>query len=150
MSQKPVQLIPMLCVRCQWPIPAELDETAWVCEQCGQGLLLDDVRGLCAQDVFFSKAIEAGKKGQPFWVTRGQVTVTRRETYKGDSSLEMREFWAAPRLFFIAAYQTSLDDIVSTGVSLLRRPIAMEPGSPVPFLPVVTPPVGQKLIPKWP
>lgn len=137
MSQKPVQLIPMLCVRCQAPIHAKPDETAWVCEQCGQGQLLDDVRGLRAQDVFFSKDIAGGTKGRPFWVTRGMVTVTRRETYKGDSSLEMREFWEAPRLFFIAAYQTSLDDIISTGVSMLRAPLAIQPGSPVPFLPVV-------------
>ena len=40
MSQKPVELVPLLCVRCQAPVPARPGEVAWVCEQCGQGLVL--------------------------------------------------------------------------------------------------------------
>lgn len=140
MTQEPVRLIPMACVRCQAALPAKVDEVAWACAQCGQGLLLDDEKGLTGMDVFYANAIVPGKTGRPFWVSRGQVTITGRETYSGDEGRAARAFWSAPRLFYIPAYDTSLEDVVKTGVSLLRDPVRIEAGSPAPFLPVVTPP----------
>jgi hypothetical protein len=138
MSQKPVKLIPLLCVRCQAPVLAQPDEVAWQCEQCGQGLILDDLAGCRPQDLFFSAAVPQGKKGRPFWVAPGQVTISARQTYKGDESGGARQFWASPRLFYIPAWQTALEEVISTGVYLLRNPERMQAGSPVPFLPVVT------------
>ncbi len=41
-----VELIPMFCTKCQNAIPAGIHETAWVCGQCGQGLLLSDDKGV--------------------------------------------------------------------------------------------------------
>jgi len=49
MSQPPVSLIPMLCTRCQTPVEAHPDEVFWVCQNCGQGLLVSDEKGLAAQ-----------------------------------------------------------------------------------------------------
>jgi len=37
-----VELVPLKCVRCGTFVQAAADEVAWVCHQCGQGLLLDE------------------------------------------------------------------------------------------------------------
>jgi hypothetical protein len=143
----PIRLVPLACVKCRAPIPANPDEIAWVCEQCGQGNLLDaapvpgpDESATRLLDIFFSDRIQPGQKGRPFWVTRGQVGLTIRETYKGDEGREARQFWAEPRLFSIPAWETSVDEIVSMGVYLLRNPQRLNPGGRQRFLPVVMPP----------
>src|SRR5512142_740623 len=100
-----VRLVPLLCPKCRAPVPAQPDEIAWVCEQCGQGMMIDSTQGARLLTVFFSNAIPAGKKGRPFWVSRGQVTITSRQTYKGDEGRAAGEFWAEPRLFFIPAWE---------------------------------------------
>jgi hypothetical protein len=137
MKDTPVRLIPLLCVKCQYPLPAQPEEVAWTCDQCGQGLILDDTRGLRPLDVFFSRAVGQGKKGRPFWVSPGQVTITQRQTYKGNESRAAEQFWAAQRLFYVPAWEAPLEEIVNTGIYLLRNPERMEPGSPSPFLPAV-------------
>ena len=140
MSQTPVRLIPLVCVKCSSPVPANPDEVAWVCEQCGQGQILDEAKGLAALDVFFSRALQQGQRGRPFWVTRGTVSISARETYKGNEERAAREFWAAPRLFYIPAWDASLDETIAMGVQLLHNPQRIEQGTPVPFLPVTTGP----------
>lgn len=141
MTQTPVRLIPLVCIQCRSAVSAQPDEVAWVCEQCGQGLLLDaEQGGLTALDVFFSQAVPAGKRGRPFWVARGLVTITGRETYKGNETRAAQAFWESPRLFYIPAWEASLDEVIHLGSQLLRNPVAMQPGSRVPFLPVTTPP----------
>lgn len=135
-----VKLIPLLCPKCRAPVPAQTDEIAWVCDQCGQGMMIDTAQGARPQTMFFSCNIPAGKKGRPFWVSRGQVTITNRQTYKGDEGRAAREFWAEPRLFFIPAWECALDEVITLGAYLLKNPEAMQPGNPVPFLPVVASP----------
>lgn len=142
MSQKPVSLVPLQCVKCQAPIRANVDEVAWVCEQCGQGLLLASTPSgnisTAKIEVFFSSAVQQGKPGYPFWVTSGTVNITRRDTYRGNEGKAAQAFWSAPRLFYVAAWAASLDDLVGTGVRRLYEPVPMQAGSQVPFLPVVT------------
>lgn len=140
MTQVPVRLIPLVCVKCRAPLPAAPDEVAWVCEQCGQGQILDDEKGLLPMSVYFSKNVPQGKNGRPFWVARGQVSLTTRATYSGNEERAAREFWSAPRLFYVPAWDASLDETMQMGVYLLQNPQRMEVGSPVRFLPVVTPP----------
>jgi hypothetical protein len=95
---------------------------------------------LCAQDIFFSSAIKPGAPGRPFWVAPGKVSLSERTTYSGDRGKEAQDFWAVQRLFYIPAFETAIEDIVSAGVSMLRSPVQVQPGPPMPFLPVVTPP----------
>ena len=145
----PVRLLPLACIKCKTPVPARPDELAWVCGVCGQGLLLNEAQrpnegALRALDIFFSKAIPQGQRGYPFWVTRGQVTIATRQTYSGDEGKAAREFWAAPRLFYVPAWDLPLEDVVKAGVNLLREPRRMEPGSPTAFRPVVTPPADAR------
>lgn len=145
MSQKPVSLIPLVCAKCRAPVPARPDEVAWVCEQCGQGLLLDETPepgpGACATipiDVYFSNEIKQGAQGRPFWVSRGTVTLTRRETYKGDEGKAARAYWSQPRLFYIPAWGENLETLVKIGLGRLDNPVPMTPGSRAPFTPVLT------------
>ena len=136
MSQA-VRLIPLMCPRCQTAVPAKPDEVAWVCEQCGQGMLLDMEHGSSPLDVFFSKAIPQNTLGSPYWVSRGVVTITRRETYQGDKGRDAQKFWETPRLFFVPAWKLAVGEIVTQGVRLLREPARMEVGSRTKFQPVV-------------
>ena len=53
-----VELIPLNCVRCGTPLPAEPDEAAWVCAQCGQGMILDPNAGLLSLQVNYSAALK--------------------------------------------------------------------------------------------
>ena len=139
-----VRLIPLLCPKCQTPVPAQPDEVAWVCEQCRAGMLLSEEQGAVALDVFFSTSIPQNATGRPFWVARGMVKPATRTTYRGDNSKEMREYWSVPRLFFIPAYACQLDEMLETGTKLLREPWIMQPGAPTRIQPVVLAPQGVK------
>jgi hypothetical protein len=136
MSQN-VELVPMFCPKCQNAIPAGLDETAWVCSQCGQGLLLSDEKALVPFQIHFSAKLTAGKTGKPFWVVTGKANL-QRSAFKGDQSGEMRQFWQETRRFFIPAYELPLDQLVETGAAMLQGGAALpEAGPSAPFLPVV-------------
>ena len=134
-----IELIPMQCVRCQNPLPAQPDEVFWVCASCGQAQLLSDERGLLPEGIHYAAGIPAAAgetKGKPIWVTQGQVTLSR-QTYRGDESRDMLQFWAQPRLFFIPAYGLPLDQMMDTCLRLLRQPVTLQEGpSPAPFYPV--------------
>lgn len=139
-SAAPVRLIPLICTQCQSPLPAQVEERAWVCGVCQQGLLLASDGTLRPQDVFFSNQLKPGVPGRPYWVSPGRVTITERSTFKGNRDQEARQFWAVPRLFFIPAYEAGIEAVVASGVDLLSSPPQLTPGPPAPFLPVVTPP----------
>lgn len=149
MSEAAVRLIPLQCPRCQTPVPAQVDEVAWVCEQCRQGILLSDEQGVKPIDVFFSAAVAQGAVGKPFWVTRGSVTPVSRESYQGNRTEEMRQFWSVARLFFIPAYRLGVEDQVALGVRMLNQPAQMQVGGPVGFLPVVVPPQDVQAISEY-
>ncbi len=137
---EPIRLIAMQCPRCSTPVAAQPEEVAWVCPQCGQGMLLSDEQGVTGLDVFFSAGIPAGKTGVPYWVARGAVKPLVRLTYRGNAEKDMYAFWAVPRLFYVPALRLPVEQMVSAGVALLRQPLRMEPGSPTAFAPVVVPP----------
>jgi hypothetical protein len=137
MSAKPVELIPLQCIKCEYPIPAETDEVAWACEQCTQGILLSTENELEPIEIHYAAGLVEGKQGKPFWVTEGRVSL-RRETHKGNETQAMEAFWAQPRRFFIPAWQLPMEQMVQTGTRLVLNTPALEAGSPAPFLPVTT------------
>ncbi len=139
MSEGPVKLIPLVCIQCGQPIVAQPGEVCWVCSTCGKGNLLGGDGVLKAQTVFFSPQLQSEVKGKPFWVTQGQVAITKRDTYQGNSSREAAEFWAKPRLFFIPAFAAPLETLVSTGMALLKNPVYIQQaGSPCDFVGVTS------------
>ena len=140
MSPAAVELIPMLCLHCQQPVPAQPDEVVWVCQTCGQGMVLSDDHGLLQQIIHFSAGIPANTQGKPVWVVSGAVTL-QRETFSGDNSRDMQQFWSQPRWFFIPAYNLTLDQLVDAGLRFLKQPLLLqESGTPASFLPVTVHP----------
>ena len=135
---RPVELIPLVCIKCSTPIPAEPQEVAWVCSLCGQGMLLQEQQGLTGLQVNYAEGIPPGCNGRPFWVTEGSITLMR-ETYSGNKDREAQEFWKRPHTFFVPAFACNLESLLSLGTQLLLNPPAYQPGLPCPFEPVVLP-----------
>lgn len=134
---QPVELIPLVCPTCSTPIPAEANEVAWVCVQCGQGLSLDEAKGLVPLEVHCATGIAPNTLGKPFWVAEGQVSM-RRDTYGsgGKDARAAQEFWSQPRRFFIPAFSAPLETLLGLGMQLLRQPPNLQPGPDVRFEPV--------------
>jgi len=133
-------LIPLLCTRCQQPIPAAVDEVAWVCATCGQGLLLDEERGLQPLDFHFNTGIAPGAQGKPLWVVEGRVTI-QRSTFRGNESAATALFWAEPRKFFIPAYALALDALINFGVAAVKQnPPLNESAERGAFIPITVAP----------
>jgi hypothetical protein len=133
---RPVALIPLVCLKCSTPIPAQPEEVAWVCAQCGQGQTLDDEKGLFPLQVRCLPGIPTQGKGKPFWVVEGKVSL-ERDTYSGNQAGEAQKFWAQPRLFFIPAFSTSLDAGLELANRLLTQPPKLLDGPQVAFEPVM-------------
>jgi hypothetical protein len=132
---RPVELVPLVCLRCNTPLPAEADEAAWVCANCGQGMHLDLKAGLERLDVNYHAGIPQGATGRPYWVVERRVELRQRDSYgRGDSAGPA--FWSQPRRFFVPAYTASLEDLLAAGLNLLERPPALQPGPPARFQPV--------------
>lgn len=136
-----VELIALKCFKCETPVPAAPDEIAWVCTRCGQGLMLDEVKGVSAQVFHFVAGIQPGKKGNPFWVTGGNLHLNRQTfgTF-GKKDDEAAQFWGAPRRFFIPAFACDLETTLNLGTALLRNPPRLTEGDPAPFLPITVSP----------
>ena len=133
----PVELVPLICIRCATPIPASVDEMAWVCAQCGQGQQLDEDKGLLPLEVHFSDGIPTNSRGKPFWVAEGRVTL-QRDTYDSGrkQKQEAQQFWSQSQRFFIPAFTCTLDALLTIGTGLLRHPPQLQSGSPAQFEPV--------------
>jgi hypothetical protein len=132
----PVRLIPMMCVRCSQPLSARVDEVAWICQNCQQGQLLSLDGQLAAIEILFASGLKPGVPGKPFWVAQGVITNLVRKRFKGDDSKDMLRFWAAPRQFFVPAYEMSLESVVEAGLKFIEAQPALLPGPPADFLPV--------------
>jgi len=118
-----IALIPLICLRCSTPIPANPDEIAWVCANCGQAMSLDEENGLIPQLVYYSADIPPGTPGKPYWVADGQVDL-QRASYGSDKGQreEAQRFWSQPRRFFLPAYQANLEQLLSQGIRYLVQP----------------------------
>jgi hypothetical protein len=131
-----VSLIPLICFKCETPVPAQPDEVAWVCTRCGQGLLLDEEKGLAPLDVQYSAALPPGATGRPFWVAQGTAVTTRKTYGSRNESHDAALLWSTPRRFFIPAFNCPLEAITTVGPRLLTNPPALEPGPAAPFQPI--------------
>jgi hypothetical protein len=135
-----IELVPLVCCRCQTPVPAQADEAAWVCANCGQGLLLSDSAGTAPLAIHYAAGIPAGKPGRPFWVVDGQVALQRLIYGGGDQSPNAQAFWQTPRRFYVPAYLLELQTMVDVGTNLLLQAPVLNAGTPAPFLPVTLAP----------
>lgn len=133
---KPVELIPLLCVNCQTAVPAEPDERAWVCGQCGQGLLLDEEHGLVPLEVHYIAGISPEDKGKPFWVARGSVKLSRETFDRSGEAEAAQRYWGEARRFFVPAYTCPMEELLPLGRRYLSNPPVLQEGEAVSFEPV--------------
>jgi hypothetical protein len=122
-------------------VPAEPQEVAWACAQCGQGLLLDEGKGLVALEIRYSAGIPPNGAGKPHWVAAGRVEL-RRETYGGSGRIEREaeEFWGVQRTFVIPAYPARLEELQAVALGFLRQPPTLNVGPAAKFAPVTLSP----------
>lgn len=138
---QPTQLIPLRCVRCNTALPAEPDEVAWVCPQCGQGQLLDDDQGLQSLSVQYAQGIPPGVQGWPYWVADGRVQLQRSVLRQNrQAEADSAHFWSQPRRFFIPAYRCTLEELLAQATQLLLQPPGLQSAPPAPFRPVILAP----------
>jgi hypothetical protein len=125
--ETPVELVALNCIRCGHPIPAEIDEVAWICEQCEQGQQLGK-NGLLPLEIHYAQEIKPNQKGKPYWVCEGRVTL-QRDTYgRAQSDKEARQFWSQPRRFVIPAFLYPVDEFADDGIYWLRNPKNLRSG----------------------
>ncbi len=133
---RPVELVPLVCFKCETPIPALPDEVAWVCSQCGQGLALDEAQGLAPLEIQYASEISPGATGKPFWVAQGRVYLTRQVYGRSNKEGDAQRFWEEPHEFFVPAYTCPLDVLLTLGPRLLLQPPQLSPGRQALFEPV--------------
>lgn len=134
---KPIELVALVCLRCSTPVPAALNEVAWVCAQCGQGLALDESAGLAPLEVSYLEGIPPNTQGRPFWVVNGQVSM-KRATFgsSGKDRKAAEQFWSQPHRFFIPAYPAPLEELLSAAATYLLKPPNLQTGPAASFQPV--------------
>ncbi len=134
---RPVELVPLNCLRCSMPIPAQENEVAWLCSTCGASMALSDTGELIPCEINFSANLSPNQKGSPFWVAEGKVELVRQSYNRvGNSDREAVSFWAQPRRFFIPAYDCDLEEMLASGIRLLKEPPALQNGPKTDFLPI--------------
>ena len=76
-----VRLMALKCLQCGYALPAEPEEIAFACPQCGQGARLEG-DGLVAQALNWAmpRGDLASVHWLPFWAFPGRVTITARQT----------------------------------------------------------------------
>jgi hypothetical protein len=132
-----IGLVPLVCPQCSTPVPAEENEVAWACAQCGQGIYLDLKTGPQRLPIYYAAAIPPQSRGKPYWVADGRVTMVR-EAYRSDkrSVQEAENFWSQARRFFVPAFAAPLETLLTQAISLLLHPLIIKAGPPARFEPV--------------
>jgi hypothetical protein len=130
-----VVLVPLVCLECSSPLPAEPDQVAWVCPVCNQANYLDDELGLQPLDIYYAASLSQNATGKPYWVADGQVTV-QRETFGSSKNNEAQLFWSQTRRFFIPAYSAPLENLLTQAANLLTDPPNLQAGARARFEPV--------------
>ena len=130
MTATSIELSLLKCLRCDRLVPAQEEETAWVCAQCGQGLQLTPT-GLAPLTVNWASARPGvtALRWLPFWAFTGAVHFVRRESYQGQRAPD--PLWNTPGRFYIPAFSASLQQVQALGADLIRRQIRPKAG-PVP------------------
>lgn len=142
MSQS-ISLIPMYCPKCGFPIKAQVEEIAWVCSQCLEGVLLNNENQLILTKIQFQQSGFDVSEGFPYWVTTIKVSLNR-ETLRGNLSDEMLQFWQNPRTVFIPAFGMELEEMLKRAEALIKNPPILFTGPVIAFKPVVLSPFDLK------
>jgi hypothetical protein len=128
-----VELIALVCPQCATPVAAQPEEVAWVCSQCGKGLLLNPGQGLESLEVRYAAGVPQNTAGKPYWVMEGRVSLQRESYCMGSSNREAEAFWSQGRSFFIPAYTCEMPEMLSQGMRYLAQPPSLQEASACAF-----------------
>lgn len=128
-----VNLVPLNCLNCRTPIPAETEEVGWVCVQCGAGAILTEADLLVPLHIRYGKGIAEGRSGRPFWVTKVEVDIALRKIAKGTEEPSGPEPWNKPRTFCVPAFSCGLDELLRITTDFLFKPPVFSEGPKVSF-----------------
>ncbi len=110
-----IRLIPLKCIQCAAPLPAQVDQVAWRCPTCGAGQRLEDEKLLPLVIQFAAKQENAS--WQPYWAFDGAVITLRRQTQSGSS----KGFdWSKIFRFWVPAYALDLKRAQEVAARLTR------------------------------
>ena len=131
---RPIELVPLVCIQCSTAIPAGVEEVAWGCDQCGQGMVLDEAHGLEALDIHYSADIAQNSTGKPYWVADGQVTMERK-TYgsAGKHGIAAKQFWGQSRCNIFRQRGSRWMLLLEVAKAMLLNPPRLSSGSATPF-----------------
>ena len=120
-----MKLIALRCPMCNTALTPGDDDLVIACQQCGAAIAITD-EGLLPIEIRFS----AGNAGQyqPWWVFEGRVQINRRETQSGNRREDALKFWSQPRLFFVPAWELSLQALKSNGLEMLKKQPQLQAG----------------------
>jgi hypothetical protein len=121
-----IRLALLKCLKCGTLVPAQADEVAWTCAQCGQGWRLTET-GLAPLNVFWAAGRpQPAPNWFPFWVMPGRVTVNRRETFGGSGA--PNPWWTAERRFYIPAFPLPLEQLQALGAAITYQQTPLKAG----------------------
>lgn len=126
-----VDLVLLKCLQCSTPVPAQAEEVAWVCAQCGQGLLATHT-GLAPLTVKWAAARPLRElTWHPFWVMRGRAIFSRRQIFGfgGDTS-QPDPMWQTEQNFYVPAFPLPLESLQTLGAALTRQQTRLKAGPP--------------------
>ncbi len=130
------RLQPLRCLNCRLNLPAEIDEIAWVCPQCGQAQMLQNGQQLVETTINYHAKTVKDSPGHPFWIVEGSIHM-ERYTFWGINNIEdAATFWKKPRKFYIAAFDLPIENIIQWGKYYLQKPLRLRPGIRSDFLPI--------------
>src|SRR3972149_6005885 len=116
-----MKLIVLRCPSCNNSLAPGEDDLVIACGQCGAGVAIDD-EGLRPIELRFAARGAAGAtQWQPWWIFTGRVQIDQRETQSGNRREDALKFWSQPRLFFVPAWELSLQALRRDGLELLKK-----------------------------
>lgn len=124
-----VQLVPLLCPKCQTVLQARAGETAWACRACGSIAGLSNGHMLQSFPVHFQQTVSTPARGKPYWLLKLQTALPNLEGVSESVTQLM-----------IPAYAMSVRSRLQRAQELLITSAPLIESDPYPFSPVVIPP----------
>lgn len=116
-----MKLILLRCPNCVQLLTPENDDVVFMCTNCFAGVSIDE-SGLGIIDVRFAlppKGEPRAEQWLPFWVYKGQVQISRRDTQGRSDSKASEEQWAGSQRLYVPAWEMSMQVAQEIGSRLI-------------------------------
>ena len=132
-----MKLLALICPVCGTWLKPGAEDVVWPCAQCGTAVSLSEA-GVQSLEVQYaltaSPADDTTLTWLPFWLFNGRVHLSQRQTQSGSRGDQdaATAFWAAPRRFFVPAWDILQSQAREIGVQLLQTQPNYQAGDPPP------------------